>query len=223
MDSFGRTLEQSRPYQISGCPEVDIKIQSNISYVKNLLPRLSDDDCEYLATGKSFYTQLLDYNGMMLHSSAVVVDDKAYLFTANCGTGKSTHTNLWLQVFGKRAYIINDDKPALRLEDGAWYVYGTPWSGKYDINANKRVSLAGIACIERGETNHIEPFVGIEAISAIFKQTTKSTEAIHRTKILELMDLLLSTVPVWKLRCNMDPDAARVSYETMSGNKLEAN
>ncbi|MBR2902937.1 MAG: hypothetical protein IKC38_07020 [Clostridia bacterium] len=221
MDSYGRTLEQSIPYQIDSCPGIDIKVHSDIQYVKNLFPRLSDDDCEYLSTGKSFYTQLFNFDGFMLHSSAVVVDNKAYLFTANSGTGKSTHTSLWLQHFGQRAYIINDDKPALRLEDGIWYVYGTPWSGKHDISVNKRVPLAGIACLERGETNTIEPFGGVQAIGAILKQSTKSTEVEHRIKILELLDQLLTKVPVWKLKCNMEPEAVRLSYEAMSGRKLE--
>ena len=75
---------------------------------------------------------------MLLHSSAVVVDGYAYLFSADSGTGKSTHTGLWKQHFGDRAYIINDDKPAIRKVDGEWYVFGTPWSGKTDTSVNPR-------------------------------------------------------------------------------------
>ena len=145
------------------------------------------------------------------------------MFTANPGTGKSTHTSLWLQKFGNRAFILNDDKPALRLEDGAWYAYGTPWSGKHDISVNARVPVAGIACLERGEINEIEPFSGRDAVLALLRQCNRPKAAEYRIKLLDLLDKLITQVPVWKLKCNMDPEAAIVSYEAMSGCKYEEN
>ena len=33
-------------------------------------------------------TELIKYNGILLHSSCVVVDDYAYVFSADSGTGK---------------------------------------------------------------------------------------------------------------------------------------
>ena len=38
--------------------------------------------------------QLLERDTVLLHGSTVAVDGQAYLFTAPCGTGKSTHTRL---------------------------------------------------------------------------------------------------------------------------------
>ena len=222
MDSYGRIMEQAKPYQIDTVENPDVIIHSEWEALKSKYPMLSDDDGEYLATGKSFYQQLLQFDGFMLHSSAVVVDGKAYLFTANSGTGKSTHTGLWLKQFGHQAYILNDDKPALRLIDGVWYAFGTPWSGKNDISVNTGVPVAGIAVVTRSENNEIEPFSGREAIFAIFNQTNRKTNTVaHRAKLLELMDQLLRAVPVWKLKCNMEPEAAIVAYEAMSGRKFE--
>lgn len=225
MDSYGRALEQAEPYRVDTCDNVDLTIESNWPTVKanadSVYSTLSDSDGEYLATGYNFYKKLLDFNGMMLHSSAVVVDGKAYLFSANSGTGKSTHTGLWLKAFGDRAYILNDDKPAIRLEDGVWYAYGTPWSGKNDISRNERVPVAGIALIERGEKNEIFPYSGIDVFFEIFRQVNRPKDAAFRTKILELLDKLITQVPVWKLRCNMDPEAAIIAYEAMSGKRKE--
>ena len=215
MDSFGRTVEQAAPYACEPCQTPDIEIRSNWPEMKQRYPMCSDDVGEYMATGASFYRQLLDFGGMMLHSSAVVVDGKAYLFTADSGTGKSTHTQLWLKKFGDRAFILNDDKPALRLESDGWYAYGTPWSGKYDISVDTRVPVAGIAVVERADTNSIEPFGGITAIHAILKQINRPKAKVYREKLLELLDKLITQVPVWKLHCNMDPEAADVSYEAM--------
>ena len=66
-------------------------------------------ESEYYCSAYRFYTQLVDFSGLMLHSSAVIMDGRAYLFSAPSGTGKSTHTQLWLDVFGDRATILNDD------------------------------------------------------------------------------------------------------------------
>ena len=219
MDSFGKTEEQARAYECEPCEVPDIEVISVWPKIKEEYPMYTEDIGEYLTTGAVFYTHLLKFDGTMLHSSAVVVDGKAYLFTADSGTGKSTHTKLWLDLFGDRAFILNDDKPALRREDGVWYAYGTPWSGKHDISVDARIPVAGIACIQRGEQNEITPFGGIEAIHAILKQVNRPKAAGCREKLLELMDKLLTEVPVWKLCCNMDPEAAVVSYEAMSGEK----
>ena len=102
------------------------------------------------------------------------MDGYAYLFSANSGTGKSTHTGLWLEHFKDKAYIINDDKPVLKKENDSWYVYGTPWSGKYDINANKKELLGGIVFLERSKTNYLEPLQLNVSIPFFYNQTVYS-------------------------------------------------
>lgn len=216
MDTFGRTLKQAEPYLCEPRQTADIVIRSDRQSVKTKNPGLSDEHCEYLASGGSFYKQLLDHEGMLLHSSAVVVDGRAYLFCAPRKTGKSTHARLWLRVFGDRAVILNDDKPALRQVDGLWYACGTPWSGKTGQNSNLRVPLAGIALMERGERNRIEPCGGIGAVRQLLEQTVRPADPALSAKLLEMVDNLLKQVPVWKLHCNMEPEAAVVAYETMS-------
>ncbi len=216
MDTFGRTERQAVPYL---CPEREpqIVITSNWESLQQLYPNLSKDDCEYLSTGSCFYGNLLRHDGFLLHASAVVVDDRAYLFSANSGTGKSTHTALWLKRFGSRAYMLNDDKPALRLENGLWYAYGTPWSGKHDISANVRVPVAGICFLERGQENTIVPFGGSKAAFAFWEQTLRPGGTRIRERIMDLLENLMDKVPIWKLHCNMEPEAAEVSYRAMSG------
>ena len=215
MDSFGRTVTHAEPYKTDACDAPDIIIRSDWRVLKEKQPHLSEEDCEFLQTGASFYQQLLKFDGMLLHSSAVVKDGQAYLFTAACGTGKSTHTRLWLENFPD-AFILNDDKPALRLEEGKFYAYGTPWSGKYDISKNIRVPLAGICVLRRGEENHIEPYRGAKALHDILEQTLRPKSPVLLGGLLELLDKLVTTVPVWRLECNMEPSAAQVSYRAMS-------
>ncbi len=223
MDTFGRTKAQAQPYRCDDPGEADIVVQSDWATAKEKYPGLSDDDGEYLCTGGDFYRQLLKFNGMVLHSSAVVVEGRAYLFSAPSETGKSTHTRLWCKEFAdKGAFILNDDKPALRLlDDGVVYAYGTPWSGKDDNSRNVRVPLGGICVLHRGVENRITACSAKEAIFTLLGQTARPYGSFKNEKMLELLDKLLAIVPVWRLECNMEPEAAHVSYEAMSGKGKE--
>lgn len=216
MDASGITAERAERYRCPPCETPDMVIQTRWQRLYEKHPTLTAEEAEYLATGLCFYRNLLQFDGMMLHASAVVLDGRAYLFSADSGVGKSTHTALWLKIFGERACILNDDKPALRLEGGRWVAYGTPWSGKHDLNADLRVPLGGIALLERGEKNEIVPATGREAVQKLIKQVNRPRDAVYRMKLLELMDRLISGVPIWKLTCNQEPEAARVAYEAMA-------
>ena len=178
------------------------------------------DDSEYFSSGSAFYRQLLHFGGIMLHSSCVVVDDRAYLFSAPSGMGKSTHTELWLKLFGDRAYILNDDKPAIRVLDGKVYVYGTPWSGKYDIQRNSRVALGGIAVLRRAESNSIRHMESDKAIYELMSQSVRPKSADALMKYVDTIGKIVSTNMVYEFSCNMDISAAILSYETMSGKRF---
>ena len=177
---------------------------------------LSDESIAYMESGWQFYRQLLEFGGMMLHASAVEYEGKAYLFSGPSGMGKSTHARLWQRVFGDEAQVFNDDKPALRrLEDG-WYAYGTPWCGKDGINQNKKVPLAGICFLERGEKNTIRRLDAREAMVQLLKQTIRKFGVAEKLdQMLKLVDTITQEVPVYELHCTKDPEAALLSYRTM--------
>ena len=222
MDSFGRAEDYARPYEVKPFTAPDIIVKSDLNSMRSKYPDLSDNACEYMASGKDFYLQLLDFDGMMLHSSALVVDGRAYLFSADPGTGKSTHVCLWRRLLGdEKVRVLNDDKPAIRLENGCWYAYGTPWSGKTGQNLNLKAPLAGIAFIERGTENTIVPFSGMKAVQAFLGQVSLVETIEQKMKQMDLLDKLMTKVPIWKLKCNMEPEAAIVAYEAMSGQKYE--
>ena len=157
VDPKGRTKKQAEPY-LAECQDenqpVDININVTDERVRAAVaehPELQQGDWEYMLTGSDFYTELIKFDGILLHSSCIVVDDLAYAFSADSGVGKSTHTQLWLKHFGDRCYMLNDDKPAIRLINGEVYACGTPFSGKYDYSAPKNVKLAGICFLQRSE------------------------------------------------------------------------
>ena len=179
-------------------------------------PSVSEDMIAYMESAAQFYIQLLRYDGFYLHSSAVMVDDKVYLFSGHSGAGKSTHTQLWQQRFGKDARIINDDKPAIRYVCGKWIAYGTPWCGKDGINENLCAPVAGVCFLNKADHNAIRRLPSQEAMQKILAQT------IHRFDKLENLDLLLmlldrflAEVPVYELENRPEAEAAQLSYETM--------
>ena len=218
---FPYTIERAKAYLVGediDSPDMCVNITDEDldRWIKHFKSEEFTDQFEYMLAGGSFYQQLLDFDGMMLHASAVVVDEKAYLFSAKSGTGKSTHTELWLKLFGDKAYILNDDKPAIRYEDGKLYAYGTPFSGKHDLSANKRAEVAGICFLERALENSIEQISPKQSVHLMLEQTIRSNEIEFMDKLLFVMDKLLTSVKVYKLHCNMDISAARLAYETMS-------
>ena len=159
---------------------------------------------------------LLERDVLLMHGSTVAVDGRAYLFTAPCGTGKSTHTRLWREVFGGRAVMVNDDKPFLRFMDGAVIACGTPWTGKHGLGSNVSAPLAGICILSRGTENRIRR-ADPEDVSEFLLQQLQP-EGDSRTE--RLLRELLRRVPVWQMECNRELEAARIAYCAMSG-KLE--
>ncbi|HAN21648.1 MAG TPA: hypothetical protein DCP51_08265 [Clostridiales bacterium] len=206
-------IEQFKSYKIETECEADIEIDVSQPFLlqkKAQNPHLSMNICEYIYTGADFYEKLLDFNGFMLHASAVALDGQAYLFSAKSGVGKSTHAALWLEYFGECAYIINDDKPALRIIDSKFMVCGTPWSGKTDKNINKIVQLKAITFLERGNINSIRRIDAKEALPLILEHTLRPINKIN--ELMLLLDRLLTEIPIYKLTCDMSIHAVEVAY-----------
>ncbi|MBO5955359.1 MAG: hypothetical protein J6Q10_01000 [Clostridia bacterium] len=216
----GVTHKQAKDYlcDFEGDPEIVVGISDEyIAARKKETPHLSELDLEYMWSCSEFCLKLLDYDGFMLHASGVVYKNRAYLFSAPSGTGKSTHTSIWRKAFGEdETFIINDDKPIIRIMDDGPIVFGTPWSGKTDANVNTSVPLQGICFLERGKENHIEKMSAREAVHKILDQTVRPLEPVGMEKLLNVMDKLLKEVSVYRMQCNMDIDAALTAYEGMS-------
>lgn len=216
---YPRLKRQIEDYKYDGDRKTNVKIRFEEQFFKDRLidfPHLDCDTIEYMFLGAEYYTALVHFNGMMLHSSCVVYDGKAYLFSAPSGTGKSTHTQLWLKRF-PGSYILNDDKPAIRITENGIYAYGTPFSGKTDLNVNTGVPIGGICVIERSEINKIETLPTDEALFSIMNQTVRPSKEDEMDKMLDTLDKVVSNVPVYRLSCNMELSAAEVAYNGMKG------
>ena len=176
---------------------------------------LAPDYLDFICAYRHIAERMPAYGAFVCHGSVVAMDGRAYLFTAPSGTGKTTHTQLWLRRFGDRAWILNGDKPIFRRTDEGFLACGTPWRGKEDYGVNAELPVQGICFLGRGEENRIEPGSAADMMRFLSKQIYFPKQARRMGMLLELLDEFCTTVPIWALRCNMDLEAAEVSYEAM--------
>ena len=158
-----------------------------------------------------------EYGALLFHGSAVAVEGEAYIFTAPSGTGKSTHAHIWRKIFGDRAVMINDDKPLLKFADNTVMVCGSPWRGKHRIGTNAVAPLKGICLLTRDICNSIVSITGKEAFPELLKQCYRPKDFRRTAQTLTLLGQLTQNVPIYRLRCNMTPEAAKVAYTGMNG------
>lgn len=175
----------------------------------------SDEYLETIALYRKLAEPLLRRNCLIFHGAAVAVDGYAYLFTAKSGTGKTTHAKLWLKKI-QFSYILNGDKPLIKLENGSIMLCGTLWRGKENYGVNEILPLKAICVLERDKTNHIERISASEAFPSLYQQSHHCGGFDEMKKTLELLESIAQGVQLYRLGCNMEDEAAIVSYSTMS-------
>lgn len=180
--------------------------------------RMFDDAYyEFLAVYRKI-SEAMPFRGVcMMHGSCIAVDGNAYLFTAKSGTGKSTHSRLWREMLQERAVMVNDDKPMIGVSDAAVIAYGTPWDGKHHLSADIAVPLKAICILECAAHNRIREISAAEAYPMLLQQVYRPLNGEAMRQTLNLIDRISASVRFYRLECNMDPEAAKVSYEAMKG------
>lgn len=156
------------------------------------------------------------YDTLMTHSSVIMNEGCGYMFLGRSGTGKSTHSRLWLNNIDG-SVLLNDDNPVIRLVDGMPYVFGTPWSGKTPCYKNEAVPLKAIVRLSQAPFNRIEPHSPLQAYASLMPSCScmrwdrTSTSALHAT-----VEKVIMKVRCWHLDCLPDADAARVCHEAVT-------
>lgn len=177
----------------------------------------SDGYLEELAVYRKIAERMPQYDVFLFHGSAVAADGRAYLFTAKSGIGKSTHARLWQDLLGDRFTYVNDDKPLIRIAPEAALVYGTPYDGKHHRSKNIAAPLEAVCFLTRGRENAIHRIDARDAFPRLMQQVycPQDRQALQRT--IALLQGLTERVRFYELTCNMEPEAARVSFEGMGG------
>lgn len=151
-----------------------------------------------------------------IHSSVVVKDEGAVLCLGESGTGKSTHTRLWLNHI-EGARLLNDDSPIIRAIDGKAIVYGSPWSGKTNCYVNKCVPVRALMRLSQAPHNKIRRLPSLLAIGAILPSCPPAFayDNALQDHICNAVSDILACTPVYHLECLPDVAAAELSYSTI--------
>ena len=188
-----------------------------IEYEKSVTPeRISEPYYELTAILRVICNTILQqYNGFFFHCSCFEFDGNAYIFTAKSGTGKSTHTRLWREVYGDKITMINDDKPIVRLIDGKFYIYGTPWNGKHSISTNMKSPVKALFYLHQAKENKVVKTDQLSAMSKLLSQTILPDSKITMNILLDMIEKFVTDIPVFDLYCDISHDAVSTVYNVI--------
>lgn len=165
-----------------------------------------------------FNLSALQHAAVAIHASALRFRGHAVLFLGESGTGKSTHTRLWRQYIPGAA-LLNDDSPVIRCHESAICAWGSPWSGKLPCYRNEALPVAAFVRLVQGAENRIRELAPIDAFGALFPSLPPAfvRDAELRDRLVALLTRIIPRIPVYRLECRPDADAARLACRTLFG------
>ena len=154
---------------------------------------------------------------ILIHASCILYDGHGYPFIAKSGTGKSTHSSLWMKHI-EGSQLMNDDNPIIRiLNDGMPYIYGSPWSGKTPCYRNIKAPLGAVTRIDRAPANSIERESPVQAFASLLPacSSMKWDTSIYNN-LCDTISRIIETTPIYTLHCLPDKGAALLSHGTIA-------
>lgn len=156
------------------------------------------------------------YKTLLIHSSVIRQNGKGHLFLGVSGTGKSTHSRLWLKYI-EGSELMNDDNPVVRIVDGQPRVYGSPWSGKTPCYKNIMAPIGSFVQLQQKPENKIRRASVLEAFASLLPSvSTMKWDKVIYGQICDTISELIRLTPVYYLGCLPDEAAARLCYATVT-------
>lgn len=176
--------------------------------------------CEFNAfiyAGIAFRNRLIKLGGLQIHSSAIEYEGNGVLFSAPSGTGKSTHTGLWKELYGDSVTIVNDDRPAIRYIDGKAMLCGSPWSGTSKLFTNSKVPLKYIVMLEQADSNKAISLAKDRAIQLLMPRCfLPYYDQGMMEEAMCVLEKIINDIPVLLLQCRPDYEAVELVRKCMS-------
>lgn len=164
----------------------------------------------------SFLYLAQQHDMLVLHSASMLYRDRAWLFSGHSGAGKSTHTNLWKQLYD--IHLINGDLNLLSMEDEQPMVHGLPWCGTSGISDTRSYPLGGIILVKKSSTNRADLLSNDKAQLLVNQRLISPgwTEAMVQ-KNLHLIAEIAPNILICRLYCTKEPEAAETCKQTIDG------
>lgn len=157
---------------------------------------------------------MLQDGALILHSAYMCREGRAVLFSAPSETGKSTQADLWEKYRGTRT--VNGDRSLLLRDPDGWRAYGWPVCGSSGICQNESYPVEAIVMLYQAPVNEIRRLEGAQALQKIFGQVTVNMwDSAAQMRALDLLEPLLSEVPVFELGCTISEEAVRCLEEAL--------
>lgn len=149
---------------------------------------------------------------LLVHASVIKNSNRGFLFLGKSGTGKSTHSSLWLKHI-EGSELLNDDNPVVRIDDEGATVYGSPWSGKTPCYKNESVRIGAFVQIMRSPENHISRNQPLKSFAVLLPSMSamKWDKRVYGG-ICDSVARLVERVPLYTLGCRPDQEAAEVCH-----------
>lgn len=169
-----------------------------------------------VALRKIMIAALAQKQGLIIHSSSILWNNKGILFSAPAGTGKSTHVHLWKQLYDTP--ILDGDATACRLINGNHYVYGLPWCGTSGEFMNQSAPLGAIVFLQQAKENSIiklefhEAFLRLTARCFLLPWNDKMTN-----QFIDIIQEVAASADCYLLNCMPDQDAVDLVKNCLEG------
>lgn len=225
--NYDYAIKLCQKYRVSNCKNINLKInidKTEIKFEQENNNVFETNFIESICIYRKLAEWLPLHNAFVLHSAVFDVDGTGIALAAHSGTGKTTHMLLWQKLIGDRLKIVNGDKPIVRFFDDepeTPYAYGTPWNGKEHLGCNMRTPLKNICFIERAEKNSCEEMTKSEAADLLFNQVYMPKDPQAALNTLQLINRLIYCCKLWKIKCNMDIEAAQTAYNKIFESEKE--
>lgn len=174
-------------------------------------------DSRYMWNSISLAQLVLPRKTVFIHASHIDYNGKSLLFSAPCGTGKSTQAALWKK--HRNAETVNGDKAGISVENGVVYAHGVPFCGTSGICLNRSNPLGAVVLLRKAPQNSVKRLRGIEALQGLMQNIYLDLLAPEEQRIcIDLLIEILSEVPVYLLSCTADENAvAALEAELKNG------
>ena len=114
--------------------------------------------------------RLLASGGLLVHSAAVITNDRATLFPGPSGSGKSTISRLALDAGYE---VLSDDLNAVVRDGDAFQLMPLPFTGDLTVDeiANRAAPLRAIVRLEKGDVESCRAMSRAEAVSLLVRSS----------------------------------------------------
>lgn len=156
-------------------------------------------------------------NTMLIHASTIMSNGYGYPFIAQSGTGKSTHSSLWMKHI-ENCELMNDDNPVVRImDDGLPYIFGSPWSGKTPCYRQVSAKLGAVTRIERAPQNSIKKLGAVQAFASLLPAcSSMKWDSVIYNHLCDAISRIIETTPIYTLYCLPDKEAAILCHKTIA-------